>query len=120
MDVLKLEGMRYRVRLGFLPEERYLGGEVRVNVSLFGDFQKAGNTDKIEDAVDYRKVVTIITEEVVHETFHLLETFAEKLAKHLLEALPQVQQVEVTVRKSQPPLPVILDGVEVTIRRKRP
>lgn len=119
MDILKLEGMRYRVKLGLLPEERFLGGEIRLNVALYGDFSRAGMSDKIEDAVDYRRVVTIITEEVVHETFHLIEAFAEKLAKHLLDNIPQVQIVEVTVKKPQPPLPVILDGVEVTIRRQK-
>lgn len=119
MDILKLEGLRYRVKLGYLPEERILGGEIRINVSLYGDFRKAGESDKIEDALDYRKVVSTITHDVAHETFHLIEAFAEKLTKHLFLSLPQVQKIEVTVRKPQPPLPVILDSVEVIIVRER-
>ncbi|MDK9701341.1 MAG: dihydroneopterin aldolase [bacterium] len=119
MDTLKLIGLRYRVKLGFLPEERVLGGEVRIDIALHGDFRKAGASDDIADAIDYRMVVQTITAEVATHSFHLIEAFAERTATQLFEAISVINEVEITVRKLQPPLPVIMDGVEVTIHRSR-
>lgn len=119
MDMLRLVGLRYRIKLGLLPEERVLGGEVRIDIILRGDFREAGLADDISKAIDYRKVVQTITGEVTSRSYHLIEAFAEHLAKALLDSIEQVSEIEITVRKIQPPLPVILDGVEVTICRTR-
>ncbi len=119
MDMMRLVGLRYRVKLGLLPEERVLGGEVRIDIILRGDFHDAGTTDDIHHAIDYRSVVQTITTEVTGHAFHLIEAFAERLATKLLETIQSIVEVEITVRKIQPPLPVIMDGVEVTICRTR-
>ncbi len=118
-DILRLVGLRYRIKLGLLPEERVLGGEVRIDIVLHGDFREAGLADDITKAIDYRKVVQTITTEVSSHAYHLIEAFAEHLAEALLNTIPLVSELEMTVRKIQPPLPVILDGVEVTIHRSR-
>ncbi|MBQ5420329.1 MAG: dihydroneopterin aldolase, partial [Selenomonas sp.] len=47
MDKIKLTGLNFYGYHGCLPEERQMGQEFGVDVSMYLDLQEAGETDKL-------------------------------------------------------------------------
>lgn len=102
---------------GFLQQERELGQEFRISLKLeLERIPKAG--DRLEDTVDYRKVVHIVQDIMEGKPRHLLETLAAEIAGRLLH-LPGITQVKVKVEKTSPPIKHLHGGVAVEIIRAR-
>jgi dihydroneopterin aldolase len=51
--------------------------------------------------------------------FHIIEGLAEAIAGEILARFPAVVEVAVRVDKPSAPVPAIIDGVAVEIRRRR-
>lgn len=47
---------------GLFSEENKLGQRFTVDVELMGDFRKAGQTDRMEDSIDYGQVYEVTKE----------------------------------------------------------
>ena len=71
-------------------------------------------TDRIEDAVDYRDVISIV-ERVSARPFRLLEALAASVADAVVAELP-VERVRVRVRKPDVRLPV--EHTAATVERR--
>ncbi len=118
MDRLVLQGIRVYGYHGVLPEEKVLGQAFIVDVTLFGDFTRAAQTDLLEKALDYSLVHTLVNETVSQGSYNLIEALAGKLCTVLLEKLP-IDQVEVTVEKPNPPMAGFGGKALVTLQRNR-
>lgn len=114
-DRLLLMGMSFFGRHGALPAERELGQTFAVDVTLEGDFSTARRSDRLEDALDYRRAWTQVREVVEGPPVRLLEALADRIA-HSLVRLPGVRRAVVRVGK-RPPLPgeFAMFAVEVTL-----
>ena len=117
MDRISIDDITCYAYHGVLPEERKLGQEFEVSLELVTDFSVI-KEDRIEEAVDYRRAVDIARGIICGEPCRLLETLAERIAGRLLQ-LPGITEVEVEVRKPNPPLPGIKGGIGVSISRRR-
>ncbi len=118
MDWVTVENLSLYAYHGVLPEEQERGQEFLVTVELGCDLQDSSGEDDLRRVIDYREVVAIIKQTVTGSQYQLLESLAEDLAQQLLQ-LENLQQVKVTVKKPRPPLPVVSDGVKVTITRSK-
>ena len=98
MDTLKLNGIEVECVLGDLPEERTREQRIQVDVSLEIDLESAGESDSIDDTVDYAILVGNIREALEDARCRLLERAASLVADVCLED-PRVERVAVTVRK---------------------
>ena len=117
-DKIVLAGMEFYAYHGVLPEERELGQPFRVSVHIYLPLQTAGQRDSLEETLDYRKTHARIGEIMTAPPVNLLETLAERVAEAVL-AQEGAAAVYVEVEKTRPPLPGIMEGVKVCIRREK-
>jgi dihydroneopterin aldolase len=115
-DAIELRGIRAVGTHGALPEEQARAQPFEVDVVVVSDLRAAGQSDAIEDTVDYGALAYAVERVVTRERFQLLERLAERIADEL-RADPRVEEVTVTVRKLRPPVAVDLASVAVTVTR---
>jgi dihydroneopterin aldolase len=117
MDELFLEGLEIACRVGCTAPERAIPQSLRVDVRLFcRSIAQAAATDDLALSVDYR-VANAMVDAVQGKEFLLIERVAEVLAQVAL-AEPQVDRVEVRLRKRPPVQSLEWAGVRIT--RERP
>jgi D-erythro-7,8-dihydroneopterin triphosphate epimerase len=98
MDKILIKDLLVRCTLGVDADERRGTQDAIINIVLHTDLSKAGRSDKIEDATDYRSVKRRIIEMAEKSQCHLVEALAERVAEVCLEN-PDIIKVEVTVEK---------------------
>lgn len=116
MDEIYLTGMEFFGRHGVMPEEQVLGQRFVVHVRMEGDFQAAGASDELEDAVNYASVFEHVRDRVEGPPVRLLERLACLIAEDLLAHWPQLARVHVQVEKPGAPIAGVFAtaGVRVT------
>jgi len=103
---------------GVTEAERAVERPFQVDVELVTDLSTAGTTDDLGATVDYAAVCEMVGRANEAGPYHLLEAFAERIAKNLLGHLP-VSTVTVRVRKPHPPVGMLVEAAEVEITRTR-
>jgi 7,8-dihydroneopterin aldolase/epimerase/oxygenase len=116
MDVIQLTGIRCYGYTGYLEEERILGQWFEVDLRLYVDLAAAGQSDRIEETLDYRGVIAAVKETVSTQKFALVEKLAATLVDRALEN-DRVQKVELKLHKLAAPIPDF--GGKITIELTR-
>ena len=119
MDRIFLEGMRFYGFHGVLPHEKRDGQTFIVDVELSVDLREAGQTDRLEQTVNYSSVFDCIRRIVEQERYDLLEKLASVISEAVLSGFERVEAVTVRIRKPQVPIRGELDWAGVEIRRSR-
>ncbi|NLS45365.1 MAG: dihydroneopterin aldolase [Firmicutes bacterium] len=101
---------------GVFEGERELGQKFEVDVELITDLAIPGQSDDLEQSINYVDVYTIVQEIVQERTYNLIEAVAESIAGEILSAY-SVKYIIVRVRKPGVSMGGILDYVEVEIVR---
>ena len=117
MDKINIKDLKVYANHGVYEEEKRLGQDFLVSVTLYLDTRKAGLSDDLQDSVSYGEVSHLINSFMKENTFHLLETVAEKLAKELLLTFQKVWSIHLEVKKPQAPIGLPFDYVSVEINR---
>ena len=117
MDKIILRGLPVDCVIGTLPSERVSPQRLYFDLTLSGDFSRAGATDDLNDAVDYTAVERVVREYAAGTGFRLLERLASAGADRLLESFPLLSSVTLKIRK--PGAPVASESVELEITRER-
>lgn len=94
-----LHNLRIDCIVGAYPHEREQTQPVFVDLELDYDFEPAAASDAIPDAVDYDRVVSMVTELIQTRRFQLIEAMAEAAAAMLLERLTVIEVVRLEIRK---------------------
>jgi dihydroneopterin aldolase len=115
-DEITLTGLRVFGRHGVYDEERRVGQQFVVDVTLRLDTRQAAASDEVSDTVHYGEMAEQIAAIVGGEPVNLLETLAARIAEHLL-SLPLVDAARVTVHKPEAPIPLSFADVSVMIER---
>lgn len=118
MDRIHLTGIRCYGYTGYLPEEQVLGQWFEVDLTLELELSAAGNSDAIEDTLDYRSLISNVQQLVKTSKFALLERLATAIAECLLEA-DTVSQVQVRLTKSAAPIPDFTGRITIEITRAK-
>lgn len=116
MDTIAIAGLRELGIHGVLPEEQARPQPFEVDVELSVDLSTAGESDSLDDTVDYSAVAEAVSRVVKSERYQLLERLATRIAE-VCRADPRVKGVTVTVRKLHPPVRAMLDHVAVRIEQ---
>ena len=117
-DEITLTGLRVFGRHGVYDDERRVGQDFVVDVTLRLDTRRAAATDDVADTVHYGELAERIAAIVGGDPVDLLETLAARIADEVLTA-DLVRSVRVTVHKPDAPIPLAFDDVAVTIERGR-
>jgi dihydroneopterin aldolase len=114
---IELAGIELRGFHGVLEHERREGQRFLVDLELDLADDTAAETDRIEDAVDYRDVVATVVEVSDGRSYHLLEALAAGLADALLARFP-LTRARVRVRKPDVELARPVDHAAVVVERR--
>lgn len=117
LDRIHIRNLALRCIIGFRDWERQKKQDVTINLTVFADLSKARQTDRVEDALDYKALKDRIIEMVEASSFRLLERLAGSIAELCLDD-PKVQRVDVTVDKPGALRFSESVAVETTLRRR--
>jgi FolB domain-containing protein len=98
MDYIIIKDLLVRGIIGVNEWERENPQDILINISLFTDLKVAGQSDLIEDSVNYRTVSKKVTSHVEVIKRHTVEALAEDIAAICL-ADSRVERVVVRVEK---------------------
>jgi dihydroneopterin aldolase len=116
-DRIILSNMVFYGYHGVFEAEKELGQRFEVDVELVTDLSIPGQTDDLEQSINYVDVYTIVQDIVEGRTYNLIEAVAENIAGEILSAY-SVEQVVVRVRKANVPIGGVISHVEVEITRQ--
>jgi dihydroneopterin aldolase len=115
-DIIRLNKMSFYGYHGVSTAEKETGREFEVDCELEVDLAESGQTDQLNDTIDYAEVHRIIKETVEGAAYSLVEALATELASKLLDNFPAFR-VTLRVRKMKPPIPGHTDNIEIEITR---
>jgi 7,8-dihydroneopterin aldolase/epimerase/oxygenase len=118
MDVIQLTGIRCYGYTGYLQEEQVLGQWFEVDLRIWLDLATAGQSDRIEDTLDYRGIIKSVKETISTAKFALVEKLAEAIISQVLEE-DRVQQVELKLHKPGAPIPDFGGKITIELTRKK-
>ena len=119
MDRIFLRGMRFMACHGVLPHEREIPQPFEVDVELGLSLRAAGESDNLDDTVNYAKVYHTVSSIMDGAPKQLIEALAEEIADDLLRDFDSLRWVRVTVHKPAAPIDGMFSDVGVTILRCR-
>jgi dihydroneopterin aldolase len=118
-DSIQLNGMSFYGYHGVSEAERELGQRFVVDLEIYRDLSLAGESDDLDDTVNYTDLYKMVKKIVEDSRHELLEGLAESIAKRVLEKFA-VDSVELTVKKPSVPIKgSLLDYAGVTIFREQ-
>ncbi|MCR5667245.1 MAG: 2-amino-4-hydroxy-6-hydroxymethyldihydropteridine diphosphokinase [Eubacterium sp.] len=117
MDQIKIKNLEVFGHHGVLPEENTLGQKFLINAVLYTDVEDAGRSDKMSSSIHYGEVCHLINQFMQEQTFKLIETVAEQLARCLLLEYPRLKKIRLEVLKPWAPIGLPLESVSVEIVR---
>lgn len=117
MDQVHIRDLEIEGIIGINPDERVNPQPVRVNATLYTDTRRAGESDDIADAVNYRTVTKRMIGHIQDGQPMLVERLVAELVRICFESDERIQEVELSVEK--PGAVTHSRSVGVTIRRSR-
>ncbi len=119
MDCIQVTGIRGYGYTGFFAAERTLGQWFEVDLTLGVDLTIAGQSDRLEDTLNYAQVVEIVQELLQTSRFQLLERLATAIVTALFDWDNRIEQVQIRLTKLTPPIPNFAGQVAVVMQRQR-
>lgn len=98
MDTISLSDIKITTLIGIHPWEQQIPQTLKMDILFETDAKAIAQTDSISQAIDYEQVINEIFAFAKTHDCKLIETFADKLANHLLQRFP-TKQVGLTVHK---------------------
>lgn len=115
-DRILVTGLREMGVHGVLPEEHERPQPFEVDIELHVDLTAAGDSDLLDDTVDYGAVCEAVSRVVSSESYELIERLAARIAE-VCRADRRVERAIVEVRKLHPPVRAQVRHVAVRVDR---
>ena len=116
MDHIYLSDLKIEANVGVLDWEKKVRQPLHLDITVFADLKQAGESDDLEQSIDYSELALSMQALADEKHFELIEHFAEVAVARILEnAL--AQEVEIKIHKPYALLNV--GRVGVVIRRKQ-
>ena len=101
IDCIELQTMEVPCTIGILKSERTRTQTIRVRLRLFVDIRQSALSEKLQDTVDYVRVLGEIRFLLESCRFLLIETAAEVLLRYLLSRDRIIKGVELEIAKPE-------------------
>jgi dihydroneopterin aldolase len=98
-----------------MEEEGRIGGDYLVDIDIHADLRKAGESDNLQETVDYVDINRIVEAEMSQRS-KLIEHVAARILKRIKTEFPGVNDATVKVTKLSPPMGGHVDSVAVSLR----
>lgn len=99
---------------GVLSQERAVGAGFVVNLRIGYPLEAAMQTDALADTLSYAEVYELVKCEFKQPSA-LLEHVAGRIVDRLLQRMPAIQSIDLTIIKENPPMGADCDGAGVEI-----
>jgi len=113
-DKIVIKDLLVRGTIGAQEWEREKKQDILINLTLFGDMATAGNSDRIEDALNYRTITKRIIEYAESSQHYLVEKLATEIARICVVEFKAAQAI---VRVEKPGALRFARSVGVEIKR---
>lgn len=114
MALIDIEGMEFYAFHGHFEVEKIAGNRFLVNLKIEADLSKAGQTDKLEDTLDYQKAYLAVKEEMAIPS-DLLEHVSKRIINRITTEFPETGKVTVKISKMNPPMGGPIEKVSITM-----
>jgi dihydroneopterin aldolase len=84
MDIVYIRDLKIETVIGIYDWEREIKQTVSLDLEMAHDIRRAGETDNIEDTLNYKAVAKRLISFISESEFLLVETMAEKCAQIVL------------------------------------
>ena len=115
MGKISLEGMEFYSHHGYYKDEITRGNKFVVDLSFETNIDKAGETDNLEDALNYEDAYNIVKAEMAIRS-NLLEHAGKRIIDKLRAHFADIKSIKLKLSKYNPPLIGIVQKVSVTIK----
>ena len=118
MGKIALEGLTFKAYHGYYDEEREIGNQFEVNISVKTDFKAASKEDDLTATVDYEQLYAIVKDEMAQPS-KLLEHVVERITSRVMQEIPAAMQVNVSLSKFNPPIGGPCRAATISLKVKR-
>lgn len=119
MGKMLIKNLRFKSRHGYHDFERVVGNLFEVDIEFEIELAPAGESDNLDDTLDYSKACAIVEDVMNSEPVLLIETLLAQIGDQLMEEYPQIQKLDVRLRKLAPPMETVCDYVEISDQWQR-
>jgi len=118
-DLIALNEMVFYAYHGVYDSEKELGQRFIINFRAELDYNAAAENDDLDQTVNYGQIYNKIEETFKAKKYDLLESAAYNIIKSLFMAFPQLEAVEIEIKKPSVPIEGVLAGAAIKMSRKR-
>ncbi|MFN2274369.1 MAG: dihydroneopterin aldolase [Anaerolineales bacterium] len=97
-DQIEIRDLLLRGIIGINDWEREKKQDILINITLFGELAPAGDSDRIEDTINYRTLTKAVIEHVESVGRFTVEALATDIVRLCLET-PGVERARVRIEK---------------------
>lgn len=115
MGTIALEGLEFFSYHGFYDEEQKIGNKYSVDIIVTADFSEAARRDRLSATVNYEDLYRI-TAAVMRQPARLLEHIAHQIIQEIRTKYADLQAVEVSVSKFNPPIGGVCHRAKITLK----
>ncbi len=117
MDEIRIENLEVYAYHGVFPEENRRGQTFVINANLYTQTRKAAKEDELSLSTHYGEVCEFMHQFMKNNTYKMIETVAENMAREVLLTFPNLRGIELEIKKPDAPIPLPFESVSVKIRR---
>lgn len=118
-DQIFIRGLVVHANHGVGEDERNIGQQFMLDLTLDLDIAAAVVSDKLADTISYADVTEVATSAFRKHRYRLVEAAGGAVADAVLAAFPRVERLTVTVHKPHAPIAAVFADVGVTLTRAR-
>ena len=109
-----LDDMRFYAYHGVMEQERRVGGEYSVLLTLEADLADAVRTDDVADTINYAELYALVEHEMAIPS-KLLEHVAGRIGQRAMETFERITTLTIRVTKLNPPMGADCKGASVEL-----
>jgi len=113
-----LDEMRFYAYHGVMEQERLVGGEYSVSLTVEADLSKAVRTDDVADTINYAALYEVVKSEMAVPS-KLLEHVAGRIGQRAMETFERITTLTIKVTKLNPPMGADSKGASVELKMTR-
>ena len=111
---ISLNNLKIFAYHGVLEEERRIGNEFFVSLTVLIPYSDGILNDNLEDTVSYADLFQIIDSEMKNPR-NLLEAVAASIIAQIKERFSVIENGKITIEKVHPPIPGIIGSASVSL-----
>ena len=109
-----LRDIRFHAFHGVTPIEKEVGSDFTVSVRVAVDVSSAVEHDNVDVTLNYASLYEVIKREMMIPS-NLIEHVAARIGKAIFETFPQVEVLDISLMKINPPMGADCEGAGVEL-----